>query len=61
MSKEKRKEFERTKWVTNRVNLMFENPKADPDCKSCNGHGVIDEGHFTGSTLINCSDCWIEK
>ena len=34
------------------------NKFADPSCKTCKGHGVVDEGLEWGATYILCPDCW---
>lgn len=53
-----REEFEATELTTNRVDMMPQNPNADPACKTCRGFGVCDTGHDTGCILILCPDCW---
>jgi hypothetical protein len=29
----------------------------DPNCKTCRGHGCVDEGHSTGTIMSHCPDC----
>ena len=55
---EKRKDFEKAKWVRNTVDLMHDNPLAEKDCKGCDGHGVVEETCLIGGILENCSNCW---
>ena len=37
------------------------NDKADKNCKTCSGHGIIDTGEVTGCIMDNCPDCHKEK
>lgn len=39
-----------------------ENPKADPKCETCKGHGVVEDGEFHYfSVLIDCPKCIPKK
>jgi hypothetical protein len=52
----KRIQFEKAKWVPDKYGYPI-NPEADPICKECGGHGVVDIGE-TGCMLENCSKCY---
>lgn len=52
-----RKEFEATKWKMHKFDGLPVNPNADPECKTCDGYGIVDDG-FVGCLLVNCPDCW---
>ncbi len=52
-----RQEFTSTTWVLG-ADGLYVNPKADPNCTTCRGHGVVDSGNDYGCFLINCSNCW---
>jgi len=36
---------------------LWENPKADPNCKTCRGRGILDDGYLVPK-FINCTECW---
>lgn len=38
--------------------LSIVNDKGDPDCKTCNGHGCLDDGSEFGCVMIYCPDCY---
>lgn len=40
---------------------MPENKDADPNCKVCKGHGVVDTGEWFGCILDNCPECLDEN
>lgn len=54
----KRKEFEKAKWISDRLGHPI-NPKADLKCRECGGHGIVDVG-YTGCSLENCPSCHIK-
>lgn len=54
-----RKEFEETEIITHPVDGMNYNPNAQPDCKKCNGMGIVDSGDSWGCILELCNFCWI--
>lgn len=56
----KRKEFEESEWII-ASDSYEENPKADPNCPTCKGHGILDNGGGWGYLPIDCTDCWKPK
>lgn len=52
----RRREFERADWVRG-ADCYPENPKADPSCRKCNGHGILDDGDLAFMP-VNCDVCW---
>lgn len=52
-----RQAFERTPWVIARDGYPA-NPRAQPDCPTCMGLGVVDTGEQYGCILALCPDCW---
>lgn len=47
-------------WVVGKDGMGPENPKADPTCKKCSGHGILDDGDGYGCVFVDC-DCTKEK
>ena len=56
-NKIKRKKFEKAVWNDRARDGLPTNPLADPSCKSCRGHGIVDAGYFL-CVLENCPDCY---
>lgn len=55
----KRKEFEKAEWKFDARDGLYCKLQADPDCKTCNGHGLVDVGHYA-CMLDDCPDCWLK-
>lgn len=46
-----------SEWKISPTDGLPYDPKADPKCKTCGGHGVVDSGCNYGCILESCPTC----
>lgn len=57
-NKKKRKLFLNTPLERSSEDGLLCNKNADKNCKTCNGHGVLDYGNFLGAYFDYCNKCF---